>query len=53
MAKKQKSTYSAPVRIFALILTGLVASGALVYLVMFILSLFGIGDAGDAHMHVH
>ena len=50
--KQQKSTYSTPVRVLALILTGLVASGVLVYLVMFILALFGIGDAGS-HMHVH
>ncbi len=35
-----KSSYSLPVRIAALALTLLVASGALVYLVMFILSLF-------------
>ena len=39
MAKK-KSTYSLPVRIMALVLTVLVASGVLTYLVMFIMSLF-------------
>jgi hypothetical protein len=51
MSKKSKSTYSTPVRVLALILTGLVASGVLVYLVMFILSLFGI-EAGSTHIHV-
>ena len=51
MSKKNKSTYSAPVRILALILTALVTSGVLVYLVMFILSLFGIGDTGGTHIH--
>ena len=49
MANKKKSSYSAPVRIMALILTGLVASGVLVYLVTFILSLFGVGEAGHVH----
>ena len=39
MAKK-KSTYSLPVRIMALALTFLVASGVLTYLVMFFMSLF-------------
>jgi len=52
MSKKTKSTYSLPVRILAIVLTALVASGALVYLVMFLMTLFGIGDAGSAaHMH--
>lgn len=49
MANKNKSSYSALVRILALILTGLVASGVLVYLVTFILTLFGIGEAGHVH----
>jgi len=51
MANKKKSSYSAPVRIMALILTGLVASGVLVYLITFILSLFGIGEPGHGHVH--
>ena len=42
MANKNKSSYSAAVRILALILTFLVASGVLVYLVSFLLSLFGL-----------
>jgi len=47
MAKKtKKSTHSLPVRILALILTFLVASGILTYLIMFILNLFHVG-------HVH
>ena len=50
MSKRQKSSYSLPVRIFTIILTALVASGALVYLVMLLLNLFGVG-AGDAHVH--
>lgn len=40
MAKKNKKTYSLPVRILALLLTLLVASGILVYVVMFIMNLF-------------
>lgn len=40
MSKKQKSTYSLPVRILAIILTILVASGVVTYLIMFILNLF-------------
>lgn len=40
MAKK-RATYSLPVRILALVLTALVASGVLTYLVMFFMSLFG------------
>jgi len=43
--KKKKSSYSMPVRILTISLTVLVASGALVYLVMMILNLFG-GGAG-------
>ena len=39
-----------PVRILTIILTALVASGALVYLIMFIMNLFG---AGGGHTHVH
>ena len=39
MSKKTKSSYSLPVRIFAVILTALVASGALTYLAMFIMEL--------------
>ena len=42
MANKKNSSYSLPVRILALLLTGLVASGILVYLIMFLLNLFGI-----------
>ncbi len=41
MAKKKNSSYSLPVRITAIALTVLVASGTLVYLVMFIMGLFG------------
>ncbi len=52
MSKKTKSTYSLPVRILAVVLTALVASGALVYLVMFLMSLFGIGDAGST-LYIH
>ena len=40
MSKKQKSTYSLPVRILAIILTILVASGVVTYLIMFFISLF-------------
>lgn len=42
MSNKQKSSYSLPVRILAIILTVLVASGVVTYLIMFILSLFGL-----------
>ena len=42
MEKKTKSTHSLTTRILALALTVLVASGILVYLVMFIMSLFGL-----------
>jgi len=44
MAKKekQKSTFSKPARALALALAILVSSGVVVYLVTFILSLFGI-----------
>ena len=35
------SRHSLLVRIVALVMTGLVASGAVVYLILFILSLFG------------
>ena len=41
MSKKKKSTYSLPVRILALVLTALVASGVITYLIMFFMSLFG------------
>lgn len=40
MAKKNKSSYSLPTRILAIILTALVASGVLTYLAMFIMSFF-------------
>ena len=50
MAKKYKSTYSMPVRIVTIILTALVASGALVYLVMLLLNLLGVGG-GNVHVH--
>ena len=49
MANKNKPTYSAPVRLLALILTGLVASGVLVYLLTFLLNLFGVGGTGHVH----
>lgn len=42
MANKKKPTYSLPVRILALVMTGLVASGILVYLVLFIMQLLGL-----------
>ena len=38
----KKNSYSAPVRALALALAILVASGVVVYLVTFVLSLFGI-----------
>ena len=41
MEKKQKPTYSPPVRIMAILLTLLVASGTLTYLIMFITDLLG------------
>ena len=41
MSKKTNSSYSLPVRITAIALTLLVASGTLVYLVMFIMNLLG------------
>ena len=41
MEKKQKTTYSLPVRIMAILLTLLVASGTLTYLIMFITDLLG------------
>ena len=41
MAKNSKSTYSLPVRITAIVLTALVASGTLVYLVTLLMNLFG------------
>lgn len=50
MSKKYKSTYSLPVRIVTIALSVLVASGALVYLVMLLLNLFGVGT-GDVHVH--
>ncbi len=40
MSKKNNSSYSLPTRILAIALTALVASGVLVYLVMFIMNLF-------------
>ena len=40
--KKTTSSHSLPVRILALALSLLVASGILVYLVTFVLSLFGL-----------
>jgi hypothetical protein len=46
MAKKQKKTYPLFVRILALVLTFLVASGILTYLIMFFMNLFHVG-------HVH
>lgn len=42
MSKDTKSTHSLPVRITAIALTALVASGALVYLVTLFLNLFGL-----------
>ena len=39
----KKNSYSAPVRALALALAILVASGVVVYLVTFILNLFGVG----------
>ena len=39
---EKKNTYSAPVRALALALAILVASGIVVYLVTFFLSLFGV-----------
>ncbi len=53
MSAKRKSSYSWPVRILTIILTALVASGALVYLVMLIMNLFGIGTGDAGHTHVH
>jgi hypothetical protein len=44
MTNKNKSSYSAAVRILALVLTGLVASGVLVYLLTFLLNLFSGGN---------
>ena len=41
MEKKQKPTYSLPVRIMAILLTLLVASGTLTYLIIFITDLLG------------
>ena len=41
MSKDSKPTYSLPMRITAIALTALVASGTLVYLVMFIMNLLG------------
>ena len=41
--KKNQSSYSLPVRILTIALTVLVASGALVYLVMMLMNLFGTG----------
>jgi len=41
MSKNTKPTYSLPVRITAIALTALVASGTLVYLIMLIMNLFG------------
>lgn len=40
MAQKKTGTYSLPVRILAIILSILVASGAVTYLIMFLISLF-------------
>ena len=39
--KKEKSSYSLPVRILAIALTVLVASGAVTYLIMLLMTLFG------------
>ena len=41
MSKQRKQDYSLPVRILAIALTVLVASGVLTYLIMFIMELFG------------
>jgi hypothetical protein len=41
MSKNSKSSYSLPVRIVAIALTALVASGTLVYLVTLLMNLFG------------
>ena len=41
MSKNTKPTYSLPVRIMAILLTLLVASGTLTYLIMFITDLLG------------
>lgn len=42
MSKQRKQSYSLPVRILAIALTVLVASGVLTYLIMFIMELFGL-----------
>lgn len=39
--KKNQSSYSLPVRIFTIILSAVVASGALIYLVTLLINLFG------------
>ena len=41
MSKQRKQDYSLPVRILAIALTVLVASGVLTYLIMFIMELVG------------
>ena len=46
-----KSSYSLPVRIVTIALSALVASGALVYLVMLLINLFGGGSAIETHIH--
>ncbi len=40
MKSKKKSTYSLPVRILALVMTILVASGVLTYSIIFFMNLF-------------
>jgi len=48
--KKRKSSYSLPVRILTIALTALVASGAVVYLILLFINLFG-GDSGSVPLY--
>ena len=48
--KKSGSSYPLSIRIITIALSALVASGALVYLVMLLINLFG-GNANSAALH--
>ncbi|MBQ9805214.1 MAG: hypothetical protein IJW49_01720 [Clostridia bacterium] len=48
--KKNKSSYSWPVRILTIILTAVIASGALIYLITLLINLFG-GDSGSTLLY--
>ena len=48
--KKRNSSYSMPVRVLTIVLTAVIASGALIYLITLLVNLLG-GDSGSTQLY--